>query len=256
MELNSNIRFRIRAQAEHPADKTHEIGPEILNAVKPLELAGPKPSEATDEIALTLGDFLPRIAVRFLKHGEHDGTREVRFKISEVGSMITSRKTKVPLSRIAEVCPDIFRDDTEGFQTAEVYFPWQKLAEVVRRIKPAGASDAKAQEPIDVPSEATRLPLKPPITVFANSKAAPATSPPPQMHAKRPLEQPEDVRRQRDLAVQQRDLAQARLKSCLEQMHRQLAIAKAERDNALSEKADALAFISLFTSLREGASAN
>ena len=256
MKPIANLWLRKKVASLDSAEKTHDIAPPEAGGFKVGRLMEPPSKQPQDEIALTLGDFLPRIAVRFLKHGEHDGNREVRFKIGELSDMIAKRKTKIPIARIAEAFPDIFRDEDGDFQGQEIYFPWRKLADMMERIRPSAAGEEKEADAFDTLVGDVRAPIKHtrPITVFAGHKAAPKSKPPAQPV---PNIQPGDLlKRQRDLAVQQRDQALSKLKSLEERMQRQISLLAAERDLAISEKADALAFIAIFSSLAVADSPN
>ena len=234
----------------------HEIEPAAANDGNAPEIAAPAYDLASDEIALVLGDFIPKIPVRFLRHAEQNEKREVRFKVAEISSMIAAGETKIPLTRIAEARPDIFREDVEDFQTTEVYFPWKKLAGIITRIKRA-ATEMKSGE-IETLAEKTPTAGRDarPVASPASSKIAAKNGLRSQTAARLPTTQTEILTRQRDLAIQQRDQALARLKDAEERVQKQIDALTMERNLAINEKADALAFVALHSRVNAAACAN
>jgi hypothetical protein len=109
--------------------------------------AGPAP--ATDEIVLTLGDVLSRIPSHYLAAGAHDPKRELRFKINDLSSDIARGRAAVPLSRIAQLVPDIFVREVGRDEDMEVRLPLQKLVEQIgllrSRPKPLPAVEKTTQ---------------------------------------------------------------------------------------------------------------
>ncbi len=170
---------------------THEI-PEVPAAdfdAKPLgsdaPVQGPNRSGMPDELIFELGDFLHRIPPKFLQ-GEPDPRRELRFPIAQISAMISQGRTMIGLKEIVSRCPDIFREGIEGIETAELYFPWQKLARQVQHARPLRSAAPADQPPVfEAPFANRRLgktgnankaayePAPP-----AESKAAPAAAKP------------------------------------------------------------------------------
>ncbi|MDR3401913.1 MAG: hypothetical protein P4L99_05375 [Chthoniobacter sp.] len=89
------------------------------------------PTPAGDEIVLTLGDVLSRIPTHYLKPGTHDAKRELRFKINDLSSDIARGRAAVPLSRIAQLLPEIFVKEISADEDTEVRLPLQKLVEQI-----------------------------------------------------------------------------------------------------------------------------
>jgi hypothetical protein len=125
---------------------------------KPGGAPAPTPAE---EIVLTLGDVLSRIPTHYLKAGQHDPKREMRFSINDLSSDIARGRAAVPLSRIAELMPDIFVRGISRDEDTEVRLPLQKLVEQIGllRSRPLGYSSDKSGLP---PAGATRLTLPAP----------------------------------------------------------------------------------------------
>lgn len=158
---------------------------------------------AADEIVLTLGDVLSRIPAPYLKSGNHDAKRELRFKINDLSSDIARGRAAVPLSRIAQLVPDIFTKEIGREEETEIRLPLQKLVEqigllrsrpkapVVEKVTravgtaelPPGAKPVVAievtQEPLAAPSPgpvpAANTPTLEPVTPAA---ALPSQNPP------------------------------------------------------------------------------
>ena len=125
----------------HPKSFVPRGAPSLTPAPRPSGISAPKPSErrvasagpppAADEIVLTLGDVLSRIPAPYLKAGTHDPKRELRFKINDLSSDIARGRAAVPLSRIAELVPDIFIKEISREEDTEVRLPLQKLVEQI-----------------------------------------------------------------------------------------------------------------------------
>jgi len=113
---------------------------------KPGGTAAPAPAE---EIVLTLGDVLSRIPSHYLKAGQHDAKREMRFSINDLSSDIARGRAAVPLSRIAQLMPDIFVREITRDEDTEVRLPLQKLVEQIGllRSRPLGSSSDKTSRP-------------------------------------------------------------------------------------------------------------
>ena len=108
------------------------------------------PSPAADEIVLTLGDVLSRIPTHYLKAGAHDAKRELRFKINDLSSDIARGRAAVPLSRIAQLAPEIFVKEISRDEDTEVRLPLQKLVEQIGllRSQPKTSLAEKIARPI------------------------------------------------------------------------------------------------------------
>ena len=108
------------------------------------------PPPAPDEIVLTLGDVLSRIPTHYLKPGAHDAKRELRFKINDLSSDIARGRAAVPLSRIAQLVPEIFVKAISRDEDAEVRLPLQKLVEQIGllRSQPKASVVEKIARPI------------------------------------------------------------------------------------------------------------
>lgn len=83
------------------------------------------------EVKLLLGDIIHRIPSHFLKPGPHDLKRALQFDIHDLFSDIARGRATVPLSKIAKLCPDIFREQIGLGQDVEVHLPLQKLVEQI-----------------------------------------------------------------------------------------------------------------------------
>jgi hypothetical protein len=83
------------------------------------------------EVSLRVGDVLGRIPVRFLKKGPHDVRGELRFNVREIFEKITRGRASLPLSKIAQLCPQLFRIEVGAIDDVEIPLPLQKLVEQV-----------------------------------------------------------------------------------------------------------------------------
>lgn len=150
---------------------------------KPAErrpvVSGPPP--AADEIVLTLGDVLSRIPAPYLKSGTHDAKRELRFKINDLSSDIARGRAAVPLSRIAQLVPDIFTKEIGREEETEIRLPLQKLVEQIGLLR--SRPKASVAEKIARSVSAVELPpgTKPivPIEVKKEPLSAASTGPVP-----------------------------------------------------------------------------
>ncbi len=100
----------------------------ISGVRKPGASPAPPPVE---EIVLALGDVLSRIPSPYLKLGQHDPKRELRFSINDLSSDIARGRASVPLSRIAQLVPDIFVKEISRDEDTEIRLPLQKLVEQI-----------------------------------------------------------------------------------------------------------------------------
>lgn len=161
------------------------------------------PPPAADEIVLTLGDVLSRIPAHYLRPGNHEAKRELRFKINDLSSDIARGRAAVPLSRIAQLVPDIFAREVGREEDMEIRLPLQKLVEqigllrsrpktsVVEKIaRPVTAAElpaaARPVVPIEIKKEPLTMPTAGPVpaaqtTVLESplSAAASPSQPPP-----------------------------------------------------------------------------
>ncbi len=117
------------------------------------KLGAPPAPPAADEIVLVLGDVLSRIPTPYLKSGAHDPKRELRFSINDLSSDIARGRAAVPLSRIAQLLPDIFVKEISPDEDTEVRLPLQKLVEQIGllRSRPSGLSSERAPRPANAP---------------------------------------------------------------------------------------------------------
>jgi predicted nucleic acid-binding Zn-ribbon protein len=121
---------------ETPPSQTQSRSPASKGPARNIALSE-SPATSSGEIAemqviiLELGDFLKRIPPEFLRPGDHQPTRELRFDIDEVANNIARGKATLPLSEIVKQCPEIFKDSIVGRGNIEIFFPWQKLAKQV-----------------------------------------------------------------------------------------------------------------------------
>jgi len=149
---------------------------------RPSERKTPQPAPpVAGEIVLTLGDVLSRIPTQLLKPGAHDARREMRFKIGDLSSDIARGRAVVPLSRIAALCPDIFRKEITPAEDMDVRLPLQKLVEQIglMRSNPAVPLPGKVSRPTPTPSEAppAMLPTRVPLAMRTPTPA-PRSAPP------------------------------------------------------------------------------
>src|SRR5437867_738124 len=89
------------------------------------------------EITLHVADLLGRIPVRFLKPGPHDTHCEMRFSVREIFEKMARGRASMPLSRIAKLCPQLFRIEPGPGDDVDIPLPLQKLVEQVGISTPA-----------------------------------------------------------------------------------------------------------------------
>jgi hypothetical protein len=118
-----------QAKSEPEGGKTEPSGAALPAVENPPELKDPEP--ANREIALELGDVLTRIPAHFLHPGPHDRTRALRFQLDDLFSNIARGRATVPLSRIAEYCPEIFSAPITSAEDIDIPLPLQKVVEQI-----------------------------------------------------------------------------------------------------------------------------
>ncbi len=95
------------------------------------ETKGPE-TEASQKIAMELGDFIRRIPPDLLAPGPHDLKQRVWFKISDLSANVEQGKPTIPLSQLAGMFPELFAQEITPERDAEIYFPWNKLVAQMR----------------------------------------------------------------------------------------------------------------------------
>ncbi len=118
------------------------------------------PVAPPEEIVLTLGDVLSRIPTSYLKAGQHDPKRELRFKIGDLSSDIARGRAAVALSRIAQLVPDIFAKSVSRSEDTAIRLPLQKLVEQIGllRSRPAvPVAEKNHRTPAALPGPAAAL---------------------------------------------------------------------------------------------------
>jgi len=63
--------------------------------------------------------FYPEFPPTISSRGRHDAKRELRFKINDLSSDIARGRAAVPLSRIAQLAPEIFVKEISGDEDTE-----------------------------------------------------------------------------------------------------------------------------------------
>jgi len=120
---------------------------------------------AADEIVLTLGDVLSRIPTHYLKHGSPDSKRELRFRINDLSSDIARGRAAVPLSRIAQLVPDIFVKEIGRDEDTEIRLPLQKLVEQIGLLRSRPKAPAVEKLPRPTTTAEVVPPVRPPISI-------------------------------------------------------------------------------------------
>jgi hypothetical protein len=107
------------AQTERrPAERRIRIGGDL------------EPGQAK-EVHLTLDDLLTRLPPMLLTPGPHDGKRNLEFRVEDLSADIARGRAEVPLSRIAQQCPDLFRVPITAQNDQPIRLPLQKLVEQI-----------------------------------------------------------------------------------------------------------------------------
>lgn len=171
----------VRPSALIPASKSGAV-----SGVRPAERKPQASSSSTppDEIVLTLGDVLSRIPTPYLKPGQHDAKRELRFKVNDLSSDIARGRAAVPLSRIAQLVPDIFVRSISRDEDTPIRLPLQKLVEQIGLLRsrplspPMDRNQRPGTQPATVPAlpelklEAVSLVEKVPVTLDQGPQTA------------------------------------------------------------------------------------
>lgn len=120
--------------APAPAPATETIAGSSKRAAAPA---------AKQEIMLHVGDVLGRIPPHYLKPGPHDARQELRFKIEDLSEKIARGRASIALSKLVELCPEIFRDTLDLSNDVEIQLPLQKLVEQVGNFVPEPAPESE-----------------------------------------------------------------------------------------------------------------
>jgi hypothetical protein len=83
----------------------------------------------------------PRIPTHFLREGLHDGYRPLQFRLDDLSADIARGRAAVPLSRIAQQCPEVFRGPISEDDDILVRLPLQKLVEQIGKLQQTGGPD-------------------------------------------------------------------------------------------------------------------
>ena len=132
----------------------------------------PLPAEIT-EIVITLGDVLSRIPTHYLKAGQHDPRREMRFSIHDLSSDIARGRAAVPLSRIAALLPDIFVKEIGRDEDTEIRLPLQKLVDQIGLLRRPPAPSGE-RRPLPIPQGPSSVTLAPLASSAPGSTSEPA----------------------------------------------------------------------------------
>lgn len=120
------------------------------------------------DLLVDLEDILPSIPTRFLKPGMHDSSRQLRFRMEELVGEIARGRPLVPVSRLAELCPDVFEKPATPAEDVPIRLPLQKLIQQLGR---AGDRSRPARVPPLSPM------MAPPPEVVVPPVEAPAVEP-------------------------------------------------------------------------------
>lgn len=134
-------------KSEYPGDEPVEASDKSVATASPPEAAKEVARVPTSEqhISLQLGDVLTRIPAHFLTTHAHDRTRPLRFKLDDLFSNIARGRATIPLSRIAEYCPDIFSAPITSAEDIDIPLPLQKVVEQIGQFP-------RGQDPIEPPA--------------------------------------------------------------------------------------------------------
>ena len=78
---------------------------------------------------MLLEDILPLVPTRCLKTGLHDPELPLRFHVDELSSGIARGRVAVPVSRLAQICPQVFEPPSTVVEDVAIRLPLQKLIE-------------------------------------------------------------------------------------------------------------------------------
>ena len=133
-------------------------------------------SPRSHEIVIILGDVLDRLPARVLTPGPHDAHRELRFRLDDLAADIARGRAAIPLSQIAEQCPDIFLAPITEDDDVFVRLPLQKLVDQIGATPGRAASAPPAPVPLFEPP--TSLPPAAELTITLRLAAIMRTCPP------------------------------------------------------------------------------
>lgn len=214
--------------------KMPEIGPKSaiqMPADEPVESDSfADPEVQPETVAIEAGDF--RIPEEFQNADHYDPFKEIVFSLDEVVELVARGSARIPISRLIELCPEIFRADINSAHVV-IYLPWRKLADradVRERLAHRRELQTKTPEPKIV---------KPPMEIRARaaSPEPPAASPKPLITAPEPaaiVPEEEDFDEDKSNSELLAILASDRQahKKTVESLQNQLQAALAERNDA------------------------
>jgi hypothetical protein len=147
----------------------------------PPERRRPAPEAAAGAsggIHLTVGDVLPRIPGVLLRAGPHDLKRALHLRVEDLTSDISRGRPAVALSRIAELCPELFHRPIGTDDDMEIRLPLQKLVEQVGHMRPRLPVVPVRATPAPAPAPPVRPPVVPRTLPVVVTPAPAAPSPP------------------------------------------------------------------------------
>jgi hypothetical protein len=134
-------RFR-RKGSHEPAGKKLETGRDIAreaarSAPGPDREGSGKPPEPhqAGPIFLYLEDFLPRIPPELLASDIPDPRAPIAFDVDDIAQRIVEGYTTIAVSEIQKRAPLLFIGEIAGKDDVPLRFPWQKLLDMVRRVR-------------------------------------------------------------------------------------------------------------------------
>ncbi len=143
---------------------------------------GPQEKENEDLVVL-LEDILPLVPTRCLRAGLHDPDLPLRFHVDELSASIAKGRVSVQVSRLAQICPEVFDTPRTPVEDVAIRLPLQKLIEQLGFVELGSRrSGHKSRPPHPAPSQIWAV-AKPPSQPLETSgepspqKLAPAHAP-------------------------------------------------------------------------------
>ena len=143
----------------HPKEPPTRVQPPVIHPPRGIgavvrNIASSRVEPHVPEVMrLELGDILSRVPEQFVRPGNHDLHHALFFDGREVAAELAHGRVEIPLSRIAEQCPQAFFISAYSASTVLVRLPLQKLVEQM------GNSPASLPEP--EPAKVVEVPIVP-----------------------------------------------------------------------------------------------
>lgn len=111
----------------HAGGAPHEVQPDA-----------PQPAQ---KVFIELKDVYSRLPSNILRLEPYDPALKLWFRVGDIAALLSRGKATIPVSAVAQLCPEIFNDDVDFESETEILFPWHKAVEQVRQLKGKRSDD-------------------------------------------------------------------------------------------------------------------